>query len=269
MSHGVFISRKQRSVIMSFLIIAVLIGFCLTGCAAPVAEEEEPTTLHVSAAASLTDALTEIGEGYSAEVPVTIEFNFGGSGALKTQIIEGAPCDLFISASANHMNDLVQDGMILSQSQVELLKNTLTLIASEEKSGEVSVATLNTDGVESVSIGEPETVPAGQYAKEALTSLNLWEALEGKLIYAKDVRAVLEYVESGNVDCGIVYRTDAVLLETGVIIEDFPADSHKPIVYPAALLAESGNLEVGQEFLDYLQGPEAKAIFEKYGFTVI
>jgi molybdate transport system substrate-binding protein len=225
--------------------------------------------LNVFAAASLTDALEEIYAEYQNESADVIHFNFAASGTLRKQIPEGAPCDFFISASKSHMDELADEGLLVPESRKDLLGNALTLIAAAEKAGVVSADSLTSADVASIAVGEPESVPAGNYAKQALESLGIWEAVADKLIFAKDVRQVLEYVETGNADCGFVYRSDAALMETGVIAADMPADSHSPIVYPAALIAGSENEAAAQAFYDYLQSDYAKSVFEKYGFTVL
>jgi molybdate transport system substrate-binding protein len=233
------------------------------------AESGAGVELNISAAASLTDALNEIYAEYQKDSADIIYFNFAASGTLQKQILEGAPCDFFISASEGHMDGLADEDRIVAESRKDLLGNALTLIAAAEKADVVSVAGLTGADVASIAIGEPESVPAGNYAKQALESLGTWEAVQDKLIFAKDVRQVLEYVETGNADCGFVYRSDAALLETGVIVEELPADSHSPIVYPAALIAGSENVVAAQAFYDYLQSEYAKGVFEKYGFTVL
>jgi molybdate transport system substrate-binding protein len=234
------------------------------------AEEEAPgVELNISAAASLTDAFDEIYAEYQKESNDVINFNFAASGTLQKQILEGAPCDFFVSASKGHMDGLADADLIVPESRKDLLGNALTLIAAAEKADAVSADSLASADVASITIGEPESVPAGNYAKQTLESLGIWDAVQDKLIFAKDVRQVLEYVETGNADCGFVYRSDAALLETGVIVADMPEDSHSPIVYPAALIAGSENEAAAQAFYDYLQSDYAKGVFEKYGFTVL
>ena len=260
--------KKALVILMTFLLV-----FGMSACGG--AEEETaapaaaPVTISVSAAASLTDALNDIATEYAKESQDTIEFNFGGSGALRTQIEEGAPCDLFISAASNHMDALEESGLVVSDSRSDLLANTLTLIASAEKADEVTLDSIATDAVKSIAVGEPETVPAGQYAVQAFDSLGITDAVTPKLIYAQDVKAVLDYVDTGNADCGFVYKTDALLLNTGVMIADVPAEDHDPIVYPAALTTDSAQPEAAAAFLEYLGSDTAKDIFEQYGFTVL
>ncbi len=255
------------------LLLALLLVFGMAACGGASEEAEkpasEPVTISVSAAASLTDALNDIATEYAKNSADTVEFNFGGSGALRTQIEEGAPCDLFISAATNHMDALEDAGLVVADSRSDLLANTLTLIASKEKADVVTLDSIATDAVGSIAVGEPETVPAGQYAAQTFESLGITAAVEHKLIYGQDVKAVLDYVDTGNADCGFVYKTDAMLLTTGVMIADVPADKHDAIVYPAALTTNSAQPEAAAAFLEYLGSDTAKGIFEKYGFTVL
>lgn len=231
---------------------------------------DEAVEVNISAAASLTDALNEIKEEYAKESNAILQFNFAASGTLQKQIQEGAPCDLFISASKSHMDMLDEEGLIDQDSRQDLLGNALTLIAVAEKKDLIKDENaLTTADVESIAIGTPESVPAGKYAQQAMESLGMWDQVQDKLMFAKDVRQVLEYVDTGNADCGLVYSSDAKLLETGVIVGDLPEDSHDPIVYPAALIKDSAQPEAAKAFYEFLQTDYAKGVFEKYGFSVL
>ncbi|MDR1069631.1 MAG: molybdate ABC transporter substrate-binding protein, partial [Gracilibacteraceae bacterium] len=184
------------------------------GTDAAAEETAEGAELNVSAAASLTDALEEIYTEYQKDSADVINFNFAASGTLQKQILEGAPCDIFISASKGHMDGLADENLIVPESRKDLLGNSLTLIASAEKADVVSADGLAGADVASIVVGEPDSVPAGNYAKQTLESMGIWDAIQDKLIFAKDVRQVLEYVETGNADCGFVYRSDAALMTT-------------------------------------------------------
>lgn len=232
------------------------------------APADKSVTLNIAAAASLTDALSEIGAEYNKTCSDVLQFNFAGSGTLQKQISEGAPCDLFISASKKYMDAIEEEGLIDPDSRRNLLSNELTLIAAAEKKDTVTLESLTDPAVESIALGDPESVPAGKYAQQALTQLGMWDQLQDKIIYAKDVRQVLEYVDSGNADCGFVYSSDALMLESGAIIGDAPSDSHDPIVYPAALLP-SENSEAAAAFYAFISSDYAKETFLKYGFQVI
>ncbi|MGI6679173.1 MAG: molybdate ABC transporter substrate-binding protein [Dehalobacterium sp.] len=258
------------------LVLLMMFALAVTGCGndseppAAVGPTDEAVDINIAAAASLTDALTEIQTEYAKKSNATLQFNFAGSGTLVKQIQEGAPSDLFISASKGHMDTLEEGGLIVTDSRRDLLINTLTLIAATEKADLITgTDALTGADVESIAIGEPESVPAGKYAQQALESLGIWDQIQDKIIFAKDVRQVLQYVDSGNADCGFVYKSDALLLETGKVITDMPVDSHDPIVYPAALMGDSAQPEASNAFYEYLQTDEAKGIFEKYGFQIL
>ena len=259
------------------LILFMFLVLAVTGCggtaekAVPTPEgpTDEAVEINISAAASLTDALTEIQTEYAKESNAILQFNFGASGALQKQIEEGAPCDLFVSASKANMDVLEAEGLIEKESRKDILGNTLTLIAAaEKKDAATGYEALASSDIASISIGTPETVPAGKYAQQALQNLGIWDQIQGKIVFAKDVKQVLEYVDTGNVDCGLVYKTDALAMKTGAAVMDLPEDSHDPIVYPAALVKDSGQYEAAVKFYDFLQTDYAKGVFEKYGFTV-
>ena len=266
---------KYKSIIMmallSLIITMTFIG-CYSDTEGNVLEQstDELTEINISAAASLIDAMTEIQSEYEKNSNTVILFNFGGSGTLEKQIEQGAPCDLFISASDENMDTLETKGFIIASSRKDLLGNTLTLIASKENAGKITgVESLIKLEVGSISIGAPEAVPAGEYARQSLEYQGVWEQIRAKLVFGKDVKQVLEYVDSGNVDCGLVYKSDAVTLKTGKIICDMPEESHRPIVYPAALLEDSDQPLAAAEFYEFLLSNYAKSVFEKYGFIVL
>lgn len=260
------------------LILIFVIGFILAGCgqakdeSAPKSGDKaaQGVEVNISAAASLTDALNEIKTEYSKDHKDVLLFNFGASGTLEKQIEEGAPCDLFLSASKANMDTLEQTGLIDTDSRKDLLGNTLTLIASAEKKDVIKgYEALASNDAASISIGTPETVPAGKYAQQSLENLGLWPKIEKKIVFGKDVKQVLEYVDTGNADCGLVYKTDAMQMKTGVVVMDMPENSHDPIVYPAALIRNSEQEKAAADFYQFLQSDYAKGVFEKYGFTVL
>ncbi|MEG1584125.1 MAG: molybdate ABC transporter substrate-binding protein [Anaerovorax sp.] len=265
-------SRFNKITIILALLLLV-IGSTFSGCASdkePAPEAKAPVEVYVSAAASLTEALTEIQTEYAKDCKDTLVFNFGGSGALVKQIQEGAPCDLFLSASKSNMDDLETAGLIDKATRKDLLGNTLTLIASAEKKDVIKDETYFTkEDVKSIAVGTPESVPAGKYAQETFESMGIWADVQGKLVMAKDVKQVLEYVDTGNVDCGLVYKSDALGMKTGAIVCDMPEDSHSPILYPGAVTTEAAQPEAAAAFYDFLSTDYAKSVFEKYGFKVL
>ena len=261
---------KISRVLMCVLASAIVL---LAGCGGdkqPTPAAAPPVELTVLAAASMKDAMGEIQKLYTAEKPnVTLIYSFASSGALQKQIEQGAPADLFISAAAKQMDELEGKNLIKKETRKNLLENSLVLIVPKDSSLSLSkYEDLSQAAVKKVSIGETETVPAGQYAKEVLTKLAIWDAVKAKAVMAKDVRTVLTYVETGNVDAGIVYGTDAAISDKIKITAAAPAGSHKPIVYPVAVLSGAKQPQAAGEFLAFLNGPGAKAVFEKYGFTV-
>jgi molybdate transport system substrate-binding protein len=235
------------------------------GASAPEATVE----LTVSAAASVQDALNDIQVAYQAAEPtVTITYNFGSSGSLAQQIAQGAPTDVFLSASQQWMDDLEEKGQLLDGTRRDLLLNSLVMIVPQNKTEVTDFSDFATDQVNKLAMGEPESVPAGRYAKEALISLNLFEGVQSKLVFSKDVRQVLSYVETGNVDAGLVYATDAQLSDQVRVVATAPIESHSPIVYPVGVVADSENSEAAQAFIDFLSSDTAIAIFEEYGFAM-
>lgn len=263
---------------LSYLMLILLLT--LTGCSQAVkpSETTPPTdvetpavTLNISAAASLTEALEELKIIYSEQSNDTLQFNFGGSGALQKQIEEGAPCDLFISAGLSQMDALEKQDLLVPETRINLLGNDLVLIYAKEAEGKITTSKSMAENaqIKSIAIGVPESVPSGKYAKQTLTALGLWEQVEPKLVLAKDVKQVLEYVETGNVDCGFIYRTDALHLSTAILLdEDFSAN-HDPILYPTARLKASENPEAAKSFYEFLQSEAAHNIFVKYGFKTL
>ncbi|VBB07667.1 Hypothetical protein LUCI_2932 [Lucifera butyrica] len=257
-----------------WMITSLMIVLITAGCGGtkqePSGQAGQPVDLTVSAAASLKDVLAEIGKNYQAKHPnVKLSFNLGSSGALQQQIEQGAPADLFISAAPKQMDELQKKNLIDRESRRNLVENKLVLIVpSDSKSTLTSYNDLTNDTVKKISIGEPGAVPAGQYAEQVLQKLNIWQKVQDKLVFAKDVRSVLAYVETENVDAGIVYKTDAAISKKVKIVAAAPDGTHKPIIYPAAVVAGSKQKQAAQDFLTYLASAEAATVFEKYGFTM-
>lgn len=270
--------QRRRFAVRSALTLATC--FMVMGCAqtptstapntaAESATAEDTIELTISVAASVQDAMKEVQTAYEAEhAAVSITYNFGSSGSLAQQIAQGAPADIFLSASQKWMDDLDQQGQIASGSRRDLLLNSLVLVVPANQTRVTDFSDFGTDQVNRIAIGEPESVPAGRYAKETLMFFNLFDALQPKLVFGKDVRQVLSYVETGNVDAGLVYATDASLSDQAKVVATAPADSHSPIIYPIGVVADSKNTEAAQAFVDFLSTDAAAAIFEAYGFTM-
>lgn len=259
----------KKSSIGRLLILSMIAVLLLSACSTRPSESK-PVTLTISAAASVTDALTTIKQQYAAKHPdVLLEFNFGGSGTLMKQIQQGAPVDLFLSASAANMDTLIQEGTVLQNAHTPLLANQLVVIVpNDQKEKFTSITDLAAPAIERIAVGIPGSVPAGTYAKEALSNLELWEDVEAKAVQAKDVRQVLQTVETGNVDAGIVYLTDAKESDSVHIAAIIDASLHTPITYPVGVLAGSMHPDEAAAFYEYLQSEEALSVFQSYGFSL-
>ena len=230
--------------------------------------QNETINLTVSAASSLTDAMNEVEELYQQQKPeVDLTYNFGSSGSLEQQIEQGAPVDVFFSAASKQMNALQDNQLLLEDTRQDLLKNEVVLITPADGSSINSFADLT--NAEKISIGEPEGVPAGKYAQEALTSLKLYSKVEPKTVLAKNVRQVLTYVETGNVDAGLVYATDVRQSDKVKVVAVAPETSHSPVIYPVAVTKDSQESTAAQEFVQFLAGDRAGEVFERYGFKRI
>lgn len=248
------IQFAQIALICCLLLCLGLFG--LLGCA----QEAELT---VFAAMSLTDALTEIGEEFTETHGVKVYFSFAASATLQRQLEKGASADVFISASPKQVDVLAERALVLTESRYDVLTNRLVLVAHTSS----PLKNLMSDGISRIAIGQPEIVPAGTYAKEALITLGIWDALQPKLIYGVDVRATLAYITAGNVDVAIVYQTDATLRRDVKVLYQFPAETHAPIVYPAVIMKGSRQKRHAQRFIDYLKSVRATQIFKRHGFT--
>lgn len=249
---------------MKRLLLISLVFILLAACSTDNVTEDSSSvdTITISAAASLQDALNEAIEEYNKDNDINIDVNYGGSGALREQILKGAPVDLFISASQGDFKKVEDEDLIIEKK--DYLENKLVLIRPDDSTTVNSIADLK--NAEQIAIGEVDTVPAGKYAKEAFTSLNIFDELEDKYIYVSDVRAVLTYVAQGEVDAGVVYETDAKTEEDNVdIVDEFGKDTHKPIIYPIGTLSDSKEVKA---FYDFLNEDSTLEIFKKYGFTI-
>ncbi len=229
--------------------------------------------LTISAAASLKDALTDVQSLYLQEKPkTTLTINFAGSGTLQKQIEQGADVDLFFSAAASNMDVFKTKDLLIDSTIRNVLGNKLVLVVPNDSTVPVnsSFSVVVTDpSVKKVALGEPKTVPAGKYAENVFTFLNILDKVKEKVVYAQDVRQVLNWVETGNVDAGVVYLTDAKISATVKVIATASEESHTPIVYPAALIKSTNNYTASRDFLNFLTSDKAKAVFDKYGFEVL
>ncbi|MBP3962465.1 molybdate ABC transporter substrate-binding protein [Paenibacillus lignilyticus] len=258
----------NRSYRLARLLIIILLSVSLSSCSKP---PKQPVELTVSAAASLKDALTELKTTYEEQHDVRITYNFGASGALQQQIEQGAPVDLYISAGQNQMEALRNKGLV-GVSPI-LLRNELVLIVPKKPNDATSakpseLAELTDASYKTIAIGAPESVPVGSYTKQSLADADIWDEIEPKVVFAKDVRQVLSYVETGNADAGFVYLTDARTSTKVTIALTVAAETHKPIVYPATVVKETKHQEEALELLGFLQSEEAGRVWKKYGFIL-
>ena len=225
----------------------------------------------ISAAISLKNAFEEIGRIFQEKNPGgRLLFNFGGSGDLARQIEAGAPVDVFASAAQKDMDDLDQKNMIVKGTRKDFAGNSLVLIIPTKSAIHLtSFNDLRRGEIQKIAIGNPKTVPAGRYAEEVLRYFNLWDGIKDRLIFAENVRQVLDYAARGEVDAGMVYSTDALVRakETKIVAEA-PEQSHRPVVYPIALVKGTKKEALAREFIAVVTSREGEKILERYGFRV-
>ncbi|MGN7360331.1 molybdate ABC transporter substrate-binding protein [Paenibacillus sp. SAFN-054] len=284
------ISKSKSNVIMYVLVAMMLVFAAGCGNSSDSKSDSQPSgaasgssdtnvsnttpakrvDLTISAAASMTDALGEIEKSYEAAHPnIELRFNFGGSGALQKQIEQGAPADLFLSAATKNMTPLIEQNLIEEGKELTLLTNELVaVVPADGKAAVAALEDLDKAEVKKVAVGIPESVPAGNYAKEALTNAKQWDALQPKMVQAKDVRQVLQYVETGNADVGFVYKTDALTSQKVKIAFVVDPASYSVIEYPIGVVQATKHPKEAEDFYDYLQSQASLDVFIKYGFTV-
>lgn len=225
--------------------------------------------LTVFAAASLADALTEIGEAYARASGERVRFNFAASSTLARQIREGAPADVFFPADEARLDEVAGHGLVVAETRRTLLANTLVLVVPVDRGGGITQpADLVTAAVRRIALAEPNTVPAGVYAKAYLEQAGLWADVSPKVVSAANVRAALAAIEAGNVDAGFVYKTDAARSTRVRIAYEVPASAGPRIAYPVAVLRDARAPEAARRFVTYLASPEARAVFVAHGFVL-
>lgn len=264
-----------KKILCMLLVIVVVAGCTPKEQASPQSSKKDNPSaskveLLVSAAASLTDSLNEIKTAYEQEHNnITLTFNFAGSGTLQQQIEQGAPADLFLSAGKKQMTALVDKQLIAQDQQVNLLTNELVMVVPKDSNLAMQdIQDITKPDVLKIAVGEPESVPVGNYTKESLTSYKLWDSIQAKTVFAKDVKQVLHYVESGNTEVGFVYKTDALASPKVKVALTMNPDSHKAIEYPAGIVKATKHPKEADEFYKYLQSKAAQDIFMKYGFSI-
>jgi len=226
-------------------------------------------TVTVFAAASLTDSLKQIAADYEKTSGDKIVFNFAASGALARQIEAGAPADIFLAADETKADALEKKGLLVNGTRRSLLGNTLVIVIPTDSAMILSPADLTNAAIQHLAIGEVKTVPCGTYAKAYLEKLSLWPAIENKVVPCESVRAVLAAVESGNVDAGFVYKTDAAISKKVKVADEVPVAEAPKISYPLALLKDAPQPDAAKKFIAYLDSEPATAVFKQFGFVVL
>jgi len=266
---------KKLNLLVSLGILVLLFGCSNENSASNRAKQtdlasKQKVELVISAAASLQDALSEIEKNYEkTHTNVDLKFNFGASGALKQQIEQGAPVDLFFSAAEDKFDELVNEGKIDQKQGVDLVGNELVLIVPKDTKKSIKDFSDLPAQADKIALGTPGAVPAGTYAKQTLEKLGLWNQIsdKDKVVPAKDVRQVLSYVETGNVDAGFVYKTDALVSDKIKVVATADPSTHDPIIYPVGVVKDTKHLEEAEEFYQYLQSKASLKVLEQYGFV--
>ncbi len=242
-------------------LITIFFIAAASGCLSENPEDTAPVEITFSAAISLQDALKDIGEEFQKKHPeVKIYFNFGASGTLEKQIEQGASVDIFASASQKEMDMLEEKGLVFKSTRINFAKNRLVVIAPSK----LTIEELKDKNVKRIAIGDPKTVPAGRYAKTFLENAVAYEMLKQKLVFAENVRQVLDYVERGEVDAGFVYFSDTS--KSNMTVSGINDTLYPPIVYPIAVIQDSQYLEISKQFIEYIISDEGQTILHRYGF---
>jgi molybdate transport system substrate-binding protein len=261
--------KKSLCLIFTLLFSLTILVGCSSSGTKTTTENTTTTTLNVCAAASFTDVFKEIQPAFEKETGIKLAVNYGSSGTLQKQIENGAPCDVFLSASTKQVDALISEKLVDSSTKSTFLKNKLVLVVSKEYASKIKTAADLTKYNVKIALGEPTTVPAGDYGKQALTNLKLWDPLQGKIVYEKDVKGTLNLVETGNAAAGIVYLSDTTGLKSSSMNEIFDESTHKPIIYVSAIIKASKNQDAAKKFIEYLKSDSAATIFKKYKFITL
>jgi molybdate transport system substrate-binding protein len=244
--------------------VVCLATLVLAGCSS----SSGTSALTVSVASSLQNAMEELQELYTrTHGGAKLTFNFGSSGMLAQQIEHGAPADVFVSAAPKPMDELESQGLLAPGTRRELLRNRIVLITPKASAGLLNFPELTLPAVKLIAIGDPDSVPAGDYGRQVLIAFGIWEQVRPKLVLAKDVRQVLSYVQMGSAEAGIVYATDVRGNDAVQVAATAPENTHLPVIYPVAVLKQSRNVAAARAFETFLAGPQAAAAFARYGFA--
>jgi len=248
------------------LVLCLLAVFSLAGCSSSASSQSGTITL--AAASSLKNCMDEkIIPAFNAKYPnIKVQTTYDSSGKLQTQIEQGASVDVFMSAAMKQMTALDGEGLITKDSIVELLENKIVLIVPANSTLGLTAFT-DIVKADKIAIGDPASVPAGQYGKEALTNLKLWDQVSAKASLGTNVTEVLNWVAEGSADAGIVYKTDAASNTKVKVVAEAPADSVSKVIYPVGIVKATKNADAAKAFEEFLKTDEALKIFEAYGFT--
>ncbi|WP_410507651.1 molybdate ABC transporter substrate-binding protein [Methanosarcina hadiensis] len=260
---------KAKKLVFPSLAAIICLAILAFVAGSPVPGEEKPTTITVSAASSLTEAFTDIAAEFEADHPGTkVELNLAGSGTLRTQIESGAPVDVFASASESDMDLLYEKGLIEENSRKDFAANSLVMVVPQKNGSRVpkTLEDLAEGGIGKIAIGNPETAPVGKYTKQAFETSGVWDEVESKVIFSDTVKQVLTYVETGEVDAGFVYETDAESGNKDLYKIAFTVQINEPISYPIAVIKGSANKEEAQKFVNFVTGTRGQEILAEYGF---
>lgn len=246
-------------------LIAILCLVILSACSGGENTSQGTKQLRISAASSLTNVLTEIKVLYEKDHPSTsITINYGSSGTLLHQLEQGAPTDLYFAASTNWMGEAEKKKLIVRESVREIVQNRLILASPSDS--DLTIKDLSSEKVSQFSMGDPNSVPAGQYSRQVLESHGIWDEVKEKAVYGKNVRQVASYIQSNNVDVGFIYQSDLVALDHLHKIQVVKETDHNPILYPIGVVQGSKNQLEAKQFIEFLQRKEALKVFEAYGF---
>lgn len=264
--------QSMKTLVIAIIAIVVIVaaGLYLTGSVGTSNGDLNGQYVQLAAAASLKNVYDEkLIPMFEEKYPgIKVNPTYASSGDLQKQIENGLKADVFMSAGNKQMDALINESYVDNDSNVKFLENKLVLIVPADSNVNVSSFEdlKNVNGT--IAIGDPESVPAGQYANESLHNLGIWDDVESKLSLGTDVTAVLNQVAQGSADCGLVYTTDAKSSDEIKVICETPEDSLRDIVYPVAPLKDSEHADAANKFMEFLQTPEAQSVFEDYGFTI-
>jgi len=252
---------------ISLILVAIFcMVFAFAGCGSNTANKKG--TITVAAAASLKNCMDDqLIPAFNKKYPnIKVQTSYDSSGKLQTQIEQGADIDVFFSAAMKQMTALKDKGLLADNSVVQLLENKIVLVVPANNPKGLTAFT-DIVKADKIAIGDPKSVPAGQYAQEALTNLKLWDQVSAKASLGSNVTEVLTWVAEGSADAGVVYKTDAASNSKVKVVAEAPADSVSKVIYPVGIVKASKNQDAAKAFEDYLKTDEALKIFESYGFT--